>query len=141
MKRKTHPILDFLKRVLHLKRSLVYHDEMILIGLVSAMGLHAIYDFVLTMNFHVLGFPLHVPVMLFYFFGGFWILMRLLKKKDLNLKLGLVGTEIMPKKDFIKLLDEVQEIKEKMQSDIQNYSINETTNYEQKEESIQRPSD
>ncbi|MBU0728051.1 PrsW family intramembrane metalloprotease [Patescibacteria group bacterium] len=114
MKKKSHPVLQFLKRVLHLKKSAVYHDEMLVIGLFSAMFLHAIYDFVLTINITLIGIPLHIPIMLLYFFGGFWYLNRLLKKKEYNLKLGLVGTSIMPKEDFRKLLDEIQEIKEKM---------------------------
>lgn len=117
MKRKTHPVLQFLKRVLHLKRSMIYHDEMLVIGLVAAMVLHAIYDFVLTINVKLIGIPLHIPIMLLYFFGGFWLLNKLLKRKDFNLKLGLVGTDVMPKKDFIKLLDEVQEIKERMKEE------------------------
>ena len=114
MKRKTHPVLEFFKRVLHLKKSLIYHDEMLILGLISAMVLHAIYDFVLTIGKTFLGIPLHIPIMLLYFFGGFWLLSKLLKKKEYNLKLGLVGTDVMPKEDFVKLLDEVQEIKERM---------------------------
>ncbi|MBU1683761.1 hypothetical protein KJ742_07525, partial [Patescibacteria group bacterium] len=74
-------------------------------------------DYILSINVTLIGIPLHIPIMLLYFFGGFWYLNKLLKKKDSNLKLGLVGTEVMPKEDFIKLLDEVQEIKEKMRSE------------------------
>lgn len=140
MKKKSHPVLDFLKHVLHLRRSHVYHDEMILIGLVSAMVLHALYDFVLTMEFKVIGIPLYIPVMLLYFFGGFWYLMRLLKKKDLNLKLGLIGTTVMPKEDFVKLLGEIQEIKEKMKEEeglhdqVVDSAPLTVSRYEQKEE-------
>lgn len=111
MKRKRHPILQLLKKVLHLKRSHVYHDEMLVIGLISAMFLHAIYDFLLSIQ---LG-PYLIGVMLVYFFGGFWYLSYLLKKKEHNLKLGLVGTNVMPKEDFEKLLQQVQVIKEKME--------------------------
>ena len=113
MKKKSHPVLQFLKRILHLKKSHVYHDEMFVIGMVLSMGVHAVYDFILSIDF--LGF-LVAPVMLLYFFGGFWFLNNLLKKKDLHLKLGLVGTDVMPKEDFRKLLDEIGEIKEKMQN-------------------------
>lgn len=118
MKQQRHPILHFLKRVLHLKKSHVYHDEMMLIGLVASMVTHAIYDFVLSLDYTFLGLPLYLPVMLLYFFGGYWYLSRLFQKKDLNLKLGLVGTHVMPKEDFVKLLDQVQEIKAKMQEDL-----------------------
>ena len=84
---------------------------MYVIGMTLSMGVHAIYDFILSIE--SLGF-LVAPVMLLYFFGGFWFLNNLLKKKDLHLKLGLVGTDVMPKEDFRKLLDQVSEIKEKM---------------------------
>ncbi len=114
MKKKRHPVLQFFKRVLHLKKSHVYHDEMFVIGLVLAMVIHGLYDFLLTINITIVGIPLVVPIMFAYFFGGFWFLNTLLKRKDLNLKLGLVGTEVMPKEDFVKLLDEIGEIKEHM---------------------------
>lgn len=116
MKKKRHPILKLLKKILHLKKSHVYHDEMFVIGMVLSMVIHAIYDFVLT--WEALGF-LVMPLMLVYFIGGFWFLNTLLKKKDLNLKLGLVGTNVMPKEDFEKLVDEIEEIKEEMESENQ----------------------
>ncbi|MFH0820542.1 MAG: PrsW family glutamic-type intramembrane protease [Candidatus Peregrinibacteria bacterium] len=114
---RSHPILDFLKRVLHLKKSHMYHDQMMVTGLIASMFLHAMYDFVLSLNFTVLGIPLYLPVMLLYFFGGYWYLSYLFEQKDFNLKLGLVGTHVMPKEDFVKLLGEVQEIKEKMKAE------------------------
>jgi len=118
MKQVRHPVLVFLKKVLHLKKSHVYHDEMMFIGLVLSMGIHALYDFFLTINLTPFGIPLVVPIMFLYFFGGFWLLSYLLKKKDHNLKLGLVGTSVMPKEDFVKLLDEIQEIKARMKDEI-----------------------
>jgi len=93
------------------------------IGLLLAMFMHAVYNFILTMNIKFIFIPLHVPVMLLYFFGGFWLLNRLLTRKDLALKLGLVGTEIMPKEDFVKLLNEIQEIKEKMKQETGTQSV------------------
>jgi len=115
---KSHPVLDFLKRVLHLKKSHVYHDQMMIIGLVTAMFLHAIYDFVLSLKVTLLGLPLYIPVMLLYFFGGYWYLSHLFEQKDFNLKLGLVGTRVMPKEDFVQLLGQVQEIKAKMKEEV-----------------------
>lgn len=117
MKKKRHPVLQFLKRVLHLKKSHVYHDEMFLIGLVLSMGIHGFYNFILTININIVGIPLFLPMIFIYFFGGYWFLSMLLRRKNLNLKLGLVGTKVMPKEDFVKLMDEVQEIKEKMERD------------------------
>lgn len=112
IKKKTYPVLQFLKEVLHLKKSRVYHDEMFVTGLLLSMVIHAIYDFLLSIN---VGF-LVAPIMLLYFFGGFWFLSHLFQQKDLNLKLGLVGTDIMPEEDFKKLLNQISEIKEKMQA-------------------------
>ncbi len=113
IKKVRHPVLQFLKNVLHVRRSRVYHDEMLIIGLLSAMILHALYDFALSIGVRVAGVPLQVPVMVLYFFGGFFYLRKLLEKKDFQLKLGLVGTSVMPKEDFEKLLDQIQQIKER----------------------------
>jgi len=118
MKKNTHPVLSFLKRILNFRKSQVYHDEMLTIGLLTAVILHAIYDFVLSIGKSVMGVPLHIPMILLYFFGGFWYLNNLLQKKELNLKLGLVGTKAMPKEDFEKLLGDIQVIKEKMKEDV-----------------------
>lgn len=113
MKKQRHPVLDFFKKVLHLRRSHVYHHEMMVVGMAIAMVIHALYDFLLTLN---IGFFV-VVIMFAYFFGGFWYLEHLLKKKELNLKLGLVGTSVMPEEDFVKLLDQIQTIKEEMRAD------------------------
>ena len=130
MKQQKHPILGFLKRFLNLKSSQVYHDEMLMIGLFTAMLLHGIYDFVLSLDElakqseavrqfqESIHFPLYIPVMLLYFFGGFWYLRHLFEKKELDLKLGLVGTTVMPKEDFAALLEQVRQIKDRMSEEI-----------------------
>lgn len=114
MKQQDHPVLSFLKKLLHLKRSYLYHNEMFVIGLVLSMGIHGLYDFLLSVNITIFGIPIVLPVMFAYFFGGYYYLNTLLQKKDLQLKLGLVGTSVMPTEDFKKLLNQVQEIKERM---------------------------
>lgn len=118
-KKKRHPIIQFVKKLFHSRSSDIYYDEMYSIGLVLSMVVHAIYDFFFTIEFKILGIPATVPILFLYLFGGYWFLMRLFRKKDLNLKLGLVGTKVMPKEDFEKLLAEVQEIKEKMAAESQ----------------------
>lgn len=117
MKKVSHPIIQFFKKILHLKGSRIYHDEMFVIGMVLSMVVHALYDFLLTIKLSLLGIPMVIPVMFLYFFGGFWFLDKLFRKKDHNLKLGLVGTNVMPKEDFVKLLDEIHAIKAKMESE------------------------
>ncbi|MBI5411834.1 PrsW family intramembrane metalloprotease [Candidatus Peregrinibacteria bacterium] len=118
MKNRTHPVLNFIKKVLRIRRARLYHDSMAVKGLLLAMFLHAIYDFVMSQQFTALtrGFPVYLIVMILYFFGGFWFLRNLMKKKEFQLRLGLVGTQVMPREDFKKLLAEVQEIKERMRA-------------------------
>lgn len=89
-KKKRHPVINFLNRVLHLKKDHMYHDEMLFIGLLLAMVIHALYDFLLFSQVTVKSGML-VLVMLGYFFGGYWYLSRLLKRKELNIKLGLIS--------------------------------------------------
>jgi len=117
MKKISHPIIQFFKKILHLKKSRIYHDEMFVIGMVLSMVIHALYDFLLSIKLSLLGIPMVIPIMFLYFFGGFWFLDKLLRKKNHNLKLGLVGTSVMPKEDFEKLLNEIHAIKEKMESE------------------------
>lgn len=119
MKQKRHPILYFFKQVFHLKKSHLYHDEMMVVGMVLSMVIHGLYDFLLTINITAVKIPLVIPIMFAYFFGGFWYLSHLFRKKELNLKLGLVGTSVMPKEDFVKLLEEINTIKQEMKEDYQ----------------------
>lgn len=128
IKKKHHPILSFLKRLIHIRRSEVFRDEMVVIGVLLSMGIHGLYDFLLSINVTLLGIPLVLPIMFIYFFGGYWYLNTLLEKKDLQLKLGLVGTSIMPKEDFQKLLGEIQSIKEKMASGQPQVAIESSVN-------------
>jgi RsiW-degrading membrane proteinase PrsW (M82 family) len=114
VKKKRHPVILFFKKLFHSHSSAIYYDEMFSIGLVLAMVIHALYDFFFTIELKVLGIPMVIPIIFLYLFGGYWFLMRLLHQKDLNLKLGLVGTKVMPKEDFEKLLNEIQDLKEKM---------------------------
>jgi RsiW-degrading membrane proteinase PrsW (M82 family) len=119
VKQKRHPVIQFVKKIFHSRSSAIYYDEMYSIGLVLAMVTHAIYDFFFSIDFKILGIPATIPIIFIYLFGGYWFLMRLFRKKDLNLKLGLVGTHVMPKEDFVKLLDEINAIKEKMAAEAQ----------------------
>lgn len=105
-----HPVISLLQKVFYVDRANIHYYQMFISGIFLAMLAHALYDFLLSIN---IGF-LVAPIMFAYLFGGFWFLRYLLKKKELNIKLGLVGTDVMPKEDFTKLVDEIQEIKAKM---------------------------
>jgi RsiW-degrading membrane proteinase PrsW (M82 family) len=87
--KKRHPILMFLKNLLHMKKSHLYHNEMMAIGLVLAMLLHAMYDFVLSSTIN-LSPALISGTILIYFFGGYYFLSYLMKRKESKLQLGLL---------------------------------------------------
>lgn len=87
--KKRHPVLIFFKNLLHMKKSHVYHNEMMSIGLVLAMFLHATYDFILSSTINLN--PIFISgTVLLYFFGGYYFLSYLMKLKRSNLELGLL---------------------------------------------------
>jgi len=91
--KKRHYVLVFLKNLLHMRKSHLYRNEMITIGLVLAMLLHAIYDFVLSSTINLSPILVTGTVML-YFFGGYYFLSYLIKRKESKLQLGLLTNEV-----------------------------------------------
>lgn len=87
--RKQHPVLAFLNRVLNLKKSVMYHNEMMTIGLISAMFLHAMYDFILSSTANLNSIFISATVLL-YFFGGYYFLSYLIRQRRSKLELGLL---------------------------------------------------
>lgn len=110
-RKKRHPILDFFHRALHLKQSVIYHDEMIMKGLLLAIGLHALYNFILFPEFTLPSWAL-ISMMLVYFFGGYRFLIHLIRKKETQLELGVVQEEAISTPRLEKLMEEVKLIKE-----------------------------
>lgn len=92
--KKRHPVLRFFKKVLHLKSTYLYRDEMMVIGLVLAMLLHATYDFILSSTINLSAVFVSGTV-LTYFFGGYFFLSYLLRKKESKLELGLLTNNEM----------------------------------------------
>lgn len=90
--KKRHPILVYFKNILHMKKTHLYRNEMMTIGLVSAMLLHALYDFILSSTIHLSAWFVSLTVLL-YFFGGYFFLSWLLKRKEAKLELGLLLKE------------------------------------------------
>ncbi len=90
--KKRHPVLSFFNRALHLRKSVMYHNEMMTIGLLLAMFLHAMYDFVLSSTISLSSLFVSGTV-LAYFFGGYYFLSYLMKRKQSKLELGLVLNE------------------------------------------------
>ncbi len=91
--KKRHPVLVFFKNLLHMKKSHLYRNEMMTIGLVTAMLLHAVYDFVLSSTINLS--PLMISgTILVYFFGGYYYLSYLIRQQKNKLQLGLLLNEI-----------------------------------------------
>ena len=87
--RKRHPVLVFLKNLLHMRKSHLFHNEMMVLGLLLAMLLHAIYDFVLSSTVEISSWVVSGTILV-YFFGGYYFLNYLMKKKETQLELGLI---------------------------------------------------
>lgn len=87
--KKRRPVLRFFKTIFHLKTSHLYRDEMMVVGLLLAMLLHAVYNFILSSTVEFNGLFI-AGMILLYFFGGYMILSRLLKKKEDKIELGLL---------------------------------------------------
>ncbi|MDH5596669.1 MAG: PrsW family intramembrane metalloprotease [Candidatus Peregrinibacteria bacterium] len=91
--KRRHPILKFLKSVLHMKKSHLYRDEMMVIGLVLAMVIHAFYDFILSSTIDLPPLVVSVTVLL-YFFGGYYFLNYLMGRKEAKLEMGLLVNQV-----------------------------------------------
>lgn len=87
--KKHHPVLRFFKNVLHFSKTHLYRDEMMVIGLVLAMLLHAIYDFILSFAESLDSIVISLTIF-FYFFGGYYFLSYLMKQKMSKMQLGLL---------------------------------------------------
>ena len=87
--KKRHPITNFIKSVLYMRSSNLYRDEMMVVGLLLAIFLHAIYNFILSPLVPV-GPTLVAVVLALYFFGGYTYLNYLIKKKESRIELGLI---------------------------------------------------
>ncbi len=80
LREKRHPILQFLHKYMHIKRRVMFHDEMILEGLIVAATLHGFFNIILEMEWIFAIVP--------FLFGGYLTLSYLLEKKEnlINLK-------------------------------------------------------
>ncbi len=105
MKKKRHPVLKFFKTVFHLRTTHLFRDEMMVLGLILAMVLHALYDFILSSTINISPILITLTVML-YFFGGYWFLGHLLKRKEDKLELGQITNKKISDKEILKMLKE-----------------------------------
>jgi len=96
--KKRHPILVFFKNLLHMKKAHLYRNEMMTVGLVSAMFLHALYNFILSSTINLNSLVVSGTVLI-YFFGGYYLLSYLMKKKETKLQLGLLLNKTVDEKN------------------------------------------
>lgn len=86
-------IPKILHQILHLKKATVFREEMATFGLIIAMVVHGVYNFVLNMNFYIGTFfgeelYLHTPMMPIILVVGFAYLNHLLNKKEDQKRFG-----------------------------------------------------
>lgn len=80
IRKERHPILTWLHKISHFKKSTLFHEEKILEGLIVATLLHASFNVFLEMQWVVAIVP--------FLFTGYWVLSDLLERKEnhINLK-------------------------------------------------------
>lgn len=122
MEKKLAWPVRMLRGVLRFSRETTFQELVLLQGLISAMVIHGIYNFILDFNLNlsdVLGFmgiqtglniPLHIIVMNIYLVAGFLYLRHILTEKKNHYKFGLVGTKVLPEKDYEQLLRRITEL-------------------------------
>jgi RsiW-degrading membrane proteinase PrsW (M82 family) len=108
---KRHPVLKFLHKVLHVKGSVLFHEEKMLEGLIVAGLLHTIFNFFLQLN--------QVVVVVPFLFAGYFLLSYLFDKKEDHKMWGYVTEERTTGK--IHLM-RVQEPSKKDSGEIQEFS-------------------
>ncbi len=97
MEGKKFFIPELLHKIIHLKTTRIFHDEMIALGFLISVGVHGLFDFFMTVNwtladiipiesFERIG--IHTVVLPLYLVLGFWYLSMLLDKKEDHEKFG-----------------------------------------------------
>lgn len=70
-------------KILHIRSETIFRDEKMMEGLIIAIFLHALYDFIMETNWVIGGvLPLSILLMSIYFVGGFSYLSYLIKQKE-----------------------------------------------------------
>lgn len=74
IRQNRHPVIQWLHRVLHLKNETLFHEEKLMEGLLIAVGLHAVFNIFLEMNWTFLIVP--------FLTAGYIFLNYLFEKKE-----------------------------------------------------------
>lgn len=92
-------IPEFLHRLVNWKKERVFHDEMIVAGLLISVVVHGLFDFFMSVNWtlgSLLQIPalervgIHILVLPLYLILGFWYIMHLFQKKQHYERFGQV---------------------------------------------------
>ncbi len=80
--------VKFFHNLFRLPKDTIFEVEQVFIGLLYAIGVHALYDFFMQLKFTIFGIPAFALIMPIYFIGGLWYLFDLLDKKEDQKNLG-----------------------------------------------------
>jgi RsiW-degrading membrane proteinase PrsW (M82 family) len=81
----------------------IFHTEKIIEGLLFAMGLHAIFNLAMAMQYVVA-----IPIL---FVGGYYVLDKIFQNKENRKNFGLIGTDVMPPGEYEMLITRINAIK------------------------------
>lgn len=95
--------LKIVSKVLRLKQSNLFREIVILKGLMIATLVHALFNFLLSLNL--------LPLAFLVILAGASLLLKLLKQKENYRQLGLIGTEVMPVEDFKNLTWKIESLR------------------------------
>ncbi|MEI7510758.1 MAG: PrsW family glutamic-type intramembrane protease [Candidatus Peregrinibacteria bacterium] len=102
---KTFYIAEFFHRIFHFRKAAVFHERMMIEGVVIASVLHGIYDFLLETNMTIFGKPLFMYGLPIYLVGGYWYLSSVLEKKENHERFG----HLVVKEEYTEKEDEEEE--------------------------------
>jgi RsiW-degrading membrane proteinase PrsW (M82 family) len=90
--------IGFMHRLFQLPTESIFRFEQMFLGLLYAIGLHALYDFLMQLKYDFFGIPMFALIMPLYFIGGLWYLFSLLEDKEDHKKFG----RVVVKEEFVK---------------------------------------
>ncbi len=84
-----HPIIKKMHQILHLKGSTVFHEEQMMIGMLLAMGLHAVFNGLLEFGKTTLMIPFLMVL--------FFIVLSLFHQKKIHTQTGVLVRQMLPR--------------------------------------------
>lgn len=84
-----HPIIKQLHRILHLKGSTMFHEEMMMEGMILAMACHAVFNGLLEFGKTTLMIPFLMVL--------FFIVLSLFHRKKIHTQTGVIARQLLPR--------------------------------------------